>query len=545
VLTDHERLPLDDPPTSPSPRWRRAWREPGLLIPAGLTLGWLVVTVLHLRFPYPSDQLNYFRAATSFPHPLLPTTEIHQVTRFGLLIPVRLTMLVFGHSQASYYVVPVLGTLSLLLGTYAMGTLLFSRWVGAAGALVVMAATPVFNDSTDLLPDVLATGLFTIALAVAVAIRRERLPAGRWALIALGLLLGWSYLVREFIVFVWPLIPVLLYRRVGWSGLAWLAAPIAALGIGETLLCWQLYGDPFARVKAVTGHAQGYSPPQIANSFRDKPRSVYLLRLPSTLRHYPEGRWLELLLGLTLLGGLVRLRRFAIPVVWCALLWVPLSLLGGVLNPAKPSLRLQLIRYWFPIFPAFVLGGLGLIWLTARFLTDRALRGRSTGSPAGPGGPAGPGSRAGRTGLIAVPVAALLAVSLVTAGTAARHWWATPGTRIGGGTQLEGLRTWMSQHDDSAQTLWAEQHTALDLGIYRNGPFGGVVWHQRLKVARPGGELPSPGDLVLFFDTEKGQICGHCQAGSREIWSNPPRPQPTWRQVYASRDGVVRLYSVN
>jgi hypothetical protein len=529
VLTDHERLPDERPPFSPR---ARKWRDPGLLIPAGLTLVWLVVTVLHLRFPYPSDQLNYFRAAAAFPHPLVPTTEIHQVTRFGLLIPVRLAMTVFGYSQASYYIVPVLGTLTLLLSTYALGTLLFSRWVGVTGALVVVAATPVFADSTGLLPDVLATGLFTGALAMAVAIRRHRLPAGRCMLLALGLLLGWSYLVREFIVFVWPLIPVLLHRRVGWSGLAWLAVPIAALGLGETVLCWQLYGDPLARVKAVTGHAQGYSPPRIANSFRDKPRSVYLLRLPSTLRQYPEGRALQLLLGLTLLGGLVRLRRFAVPVAWCALLWVPLSLLGGVLDPAKPSLRLQLIRYWFPIFPAFVLGGLGLIWLTTRFLADRLRAGRPAES------------RSGRAGLAAMPVVALLTVSLLTAGIAARDWWAAPATWLGGGTQLGAFRTWMSEHDNGSQSIWAERRTALDLRIYAHGPFGGLAWHQRVKVARPAGELPAPGDLVLFFDTEKGQVCEHCRTGAREIWSNPPRPLPGWRQVYATRDSVVRVYSV-
>jgi hypothetical protein len=531
VLTDHEQFPLNGRPSA-SQRRLHAWRNPRWLIPAVLTLSWLVVTLAHLRFPHPSDQLNYLRAAAQFPHALSPATEIHQITRFGLLIPVRLVMTVFGYSQTSYYVVPVLGTLGLLLGTYALGTLLFSRWVGATGALVVLAATPVFTDSTDLLPDVLATGLFTSALAVAVAIRQHRLSAGRWVLFALGLLLGWSYLVREFIVFVWPLIPVLVYRRVGWSGLAWLAAPIAALGLGETLLCWALYDDPLARVKAVTGHAQGYSPPRIAGSFRDKPRSVYLLRLPSTLGQYPEGRWLNLLLGLTLLGGLVRLRRFALPVAWCALLWVPLSLLGGVLDPAKPSLRLQLIRYWFPIFPGFVLGGLGLIWLVAGFLWARALKGRSRES------------RVGRVSLAAVPVVALLAVSLVTAGTAARGWWADHATRVGGGTQLEAFRTWMSKHDNGTQTVWADPRTALDLRIYRHGPFGGLVWHQQVKAARPAGELPAPGDLVLFFDTEKGQICGHCRAGAREVWSNPPRPRPGWWQVYATHDGVVRVYSV-
>jgi hypothetical protein len=41
-----------------------------------------------------------------------------------------------------------------------------------------------------------------------------------------------------------------------------------------------------------------------------------------------------------------------------------------------------------------------------------------------------------------------------------------------------------------------------------------------------------------------GRICGHCQTAAEEVWSNPARPLPGWRQIYATRDGVVRVYSV-
>ncbi|GAA2106753.1 hypothetical protein [Actinomadura alba] len=496
-------------------------------IGAALALGCLVVMLAHLRLPYPSDQLNYLTAAARFPQPLPDAAAIHQVTRFGLIVPTRLAIAVFGYSQAAYHVVPLLAALSLLLGTYALGSLLFARPVGAAAAVVVLASTPVAYDSTDLLPDVLAAGLFTIALAVAVAIRRNLLPATPWMLLLLGVLLGWSYLVREFIVFLWPLVAVLVFRRVRWRGLLWAAAPVIALVLAETLLCWAMYGDPLTRLRSVTGHGSGPTTPQIADTFQDKPRHVYLLRLPTTLNDYPEGGWLVLLLGLTVLGGLLRPRRFAVPVAWFALLWIPLTLLGGIADPAAPKLRLQLIRYWFPVFPAFVLGGLGLVWLAALAVLHRARDRPRVRSVA-----------------LALPVVLLLAVAVPAAGTAMRGWWAGPGTRAGGDTQLEAFRSWMARHGDGVPRVWTDTHTGKTLAVYREGPFGGLAWRAQVARAAPGAAAPAPGDLVLFYDVDHGRVCGSCRKYARLTWGDPPRPGTGWREVYATRDGMVRVYRV-
>ncbi|GAB2861749.1 hypothetical protein GCM10027176_74600 [Actinoallomurus bryophytorum] len=510
-------------------RWgSRLWGARARIVPVALALGCLAIVGTHLSMPYPSDQLNYMNAAARFPSPLTSSHEMQQLTRFGLLIPVRLAIMVFGYSQAAYYVVPLLGTLALMLGTYAVGTLLFSRTVGVAAAVTVIAATPVFEDSSQLLPDILATGLFTLALAMALAVRRGTLPARGWVPAVLGLVLGWSYLVREFIVFLWPLIPVIVYRRVRWTGLVRLVVPVVALVLAETLLCWALYGDPLARVKAITGQGQGYSPPEIAGTFRDLPRHEYLLRLPTTLNDYRDGAWLILLLGLTLLGGVVRPRRFAVPAAWFALLWVPLTLLGGVLDPSRPRLRLQLIRYWFPLFPAFVIGGLGAIWLAASVLSERA-------------GARSANDRVRRATTLVVPATAVLLTAVLTGTTAARGWWADPMTRA---TQLESLRSWLAGHDTGSPVVWADQRTDGLLRVYQDGPFGGRAWHGTILTATPGGAVPAPGDLVVFFDAERGRICGICRQYARLNWGNPPLPRPGWRQVYATRDGVVRLYAV-
>jgi hypothetical protein len=497
----------------------------GRLIPAALVLAWLGVLLVHLRTPLPSDQINYMLAAERFPGPVEDATLLHQMTRFGLIIPASAAIQVFGYSQAAYAVVPVLATLSLVLGTYALGTLLFARAVGAAGALVIVAATPMFTDGTDLLPDMLAVGLFTCALALTVAIGGRDGPPGRWTLLGLGALLGWSYLAREFIVFLWPLIPVLLYRKAGWKGLAWIAAPIAALVAMELVLCWRLYGDPLTRVLAVTGHGGEPSPPEIAETYRDKPRPVYLLRLPSTLlEKFPDGALLVGLIGLTLAGALARPRRMALLVGACLLMWVPLTLLGGVIDPAAPKLRLQLIRYWFPIFPEFVLGGLAALWLLAMALSGRLpdrFRIRA-----------------------AVPAAVVLAAGMAVTGFSARSWWASETTRLGGATQMEQFRSWMRDHDRTYDRVWADPRTRRVLRIYRSGPFGGRAWSSPILAAGKRPFAPRRGDIVVLFDTERGEICPYCKQSAREVWGDVSGDRPGWRQVYATQDRVIRAFAI-
>jgi hypothetical protein len=531
VLIGHRDRSPDEAAEGTPPDKRRRPTVPRWLTPAALTAGCLAVVLANVRLPTPSDQLNYMHAAEVFPHPLLPTTVLHQVTRFGLIIPMKAAIAVFGYSETAYHVIPILATLILLLGTYALGTQLFARPVGVAAAVVVVAATPVFADSADPLPDVLAAGLFTVALSIALALRGRRLEPRWWVMVGLGLLLGWSYLVREFIVFVWPLIPILLYRRVGWRGLALLAAPIALLVLGETLLCWSMYGNPLTRIHAVTHHAEGPTAPELARTFRDKPRHVYLLRLPAKLKSYPEGGWLLALLVLTLVGGAFWRRRFAVVVTWCALLWVPLTLLGGILDPSRPKLRLQLIRYWFPIFPAFVLGGLGAIWMIGVLVRDRT-RVRFGANPVS------------AMVATAVPVVLVLGVAATSAGIAAVGWWGRLGTPVGGGRELSTFRSWMSQHDQGVRRVWTDDHTARILSVYQQGPYGGTAWHAAIARALPGGPVPQPGDLVLFFDTERGLECGFCRKSANEAWGKPPRPRAGWRQVYATPSGMVHVYTV-
>src|SRR5688500_16764431 len=346
-------------------------------IPLLVGVGALIAAVLGRMPPIPSDQLNYFEFAGVFPQ-VPPTPWIdHQFQRSGLVLPLVAAIKAFGYSQLAYYVVPVLTTVALALGVLALGTLLFARVVGIAAAVLVVGNSAVFIDLAAPLPDLLSAALFCWAMVLTFAIRQERpsvVGTDRRrvvALLGIGALLGWSYLAREFIVFVWPLVPLLLFRDVGLRGLIWVALPMITIFVGELLLNAQLFGDPLARVRSVLGHGSGPMSTEAIGPYRDQERLWYITRFTDTLGALPEGPWLNAALLVTVFGGLAWRRSVGLLLLWVALLFVPLIVLGGALSPEAPMLRLTKLRYWYPILPAFLLGGVAVTWLICRSLAGR------------------------------------------------------------------------------------------------------------------------------------------------------------------------------
>lgn len=493
-----------------------------------LTAAYAVLLLMNLSVPQPVDHSRYMDAARSFPsRPHDPIFD-HQYLRIGLIAPTSLVMKVFGYSEVTYHAFPIAAALLLFASVYALGVLLFGRTVGAVAAVVLGCVGPVLVAGTELLPDLPATALFTAAVALAVAIRRGAL-ADRWHWqVAIGVLLGWSYLTREFIVFVWPLVAVLLWRRWLWL------VPVVLTGLGELLVNARLYGDPLMRLHAGAGLGDLPSRPEVAKTFHDLPLWVYLWRLPQQLAHLPEGVALLVLLALTLAAGAfalgiggrslwrrrgevvtdaVALWRREVTVApgtlrgpamcagWIALLWVPLTLLGGVLNPDHPKLRLQLLRYWYPVFPAFVLGGVAVLWLVSR----------------------------GRVRPYA-PLAALVAVVL-----AAHSWLGSP--RVSSDA-LPQFRSWLARSD--ARTVWVDAKLFRVMPLYVVDPFGHRVWHGHVRPMSTTGQ-PTAGDYVVAYSIGS-DACPRCGDAARAlVGTGTP---PTWHPAFSSSDHLLHVWRV-
>ncbi len=537
-------------PAPPAPPVARAVRGMSNRLVTLLVGGVLAVGVglVELRWrlpPYPSDQLHYFDFATTFPHrpefddPEFFARFFHLFLRHGLVIPIRLAQEVFGYSQAAYLVVPVLAGVALAVGVYFLGFLLFGRTVGVAAAVLTVGNSIAFPELTQPLPDLLATALLTCALALAVAVRQRRLLVTggspwreRVALLAIGGLLGWSYLAREYIVFVWPLVPLLLLRRVPLRRLLWIVLPLAAIGAGETALNAWAFGDPLARFHASSAHG---SVPPPTTDFLGHSRRWYLTRILWVFGSAPEGWWLKAALVATVVGGVFS-RRLAILLVWAGLFYVPLVTLGGVLDPDHPMLRILKERYWLPLVPAVMLGAVAAVFLLTRTLARLV-----------------PLLRA-RAGLVA-SVAALAAV-VVPVGIA-QHARTTDLTdplnatyAANGGTQLEQFRSWLATGDGAQDhTIWADQRSVRLVRVFVHGTFGGRVWDGRILTwetpeQRPGAPSPARGDLVFFYSPHS-TVCGYCRGNAEALVGTRPLAVPeSWRLAFATDDGLVEVYEV-
>ena len=311
------------PEEASPPRPRRPARQltprlvATLLVDGTLAAVVAVVCALYRVPPYPSDQLNYFDAATTFPSD--PTyAAVHQFLRIGLIIPLRLAQEVFGYSQTAYLIVPMLAALLLVMSVHALGTLLFNRFVGVAAAMLTLFNSLVFPDLTQPLPDLMATALLAAALVLSVALRQNR----PWAaatrrrrvgtLLVVGVLLGWSYLTREYIVFCWPLVPLLLARRIPLRQQAWMLVPLAVVAVGETTLNAVVFHDPLARLRSAAEH--GAVGTATTHDYIGRSPRWYLTRLPTILSTTPEGLFLKAAAAGIVVGALFSRR---ISSCWC------------------------------------------------------------------------------------------------------------------------------------------------------------------------------------------------------------------------------------
>jgi hypothetical protein len=515
-----------EPVTSPS--HSAAWR-PAVLLGAALTLLYGVLLLWDLSVPQPTDHSHYMDAARTFPSkPANPIVD-HQYLRIGLTGPTALVMKVFGYSEVTYHALPVASGLLLFASVYAIGCMLFGRLVGALSAVVLGCMGLIVVAGTELLPDLPATAMFTAAVALTIALREGLLTRRRrlW-LVVIGVLLGWSYLTREFIVFVWPLIPVLLWRRIGrWEWL-WGIVPVALTGLGEMALNIHLYGDPIKRLHAGSELGNLPSRPEVSKTFQNLPLHTYLERLPQQLLNLPEGYGLLLLTVLTLAAGayvIVRRfrgtatgleRRVGVFALWFGLLWVPLTLAGGVLNPHHPKLRLQLLRYWYPLFPAFVIGGVAVLWLAARALRL-------------------PDRRRTIVATAVVSVVALATAGLGTFGRPGKPGWA--GSPRVSSNALPEFRSWLARSD--AKTVWVDAMLFRIMPIYVHSSTGRRVWRGHIRPLKSAAQAPA-GDYVVAYSVGSN-ACPRCGDGARAILPTVP---PTWRPVMTSHDHLLHVWQV-
>jgi hypothetical protein len=529
TLLEPLRLTRTAPEEPRHPRLVHDW-----LLVAALVACYAALQSAFVRPPQVSDQLHYLVDAANLPQVTWPA---HQALRIGLTIPVWILTRVFGYSEAAYYGVPYLTGATLVASTYWLGRLLDSRAAGVLSGLLIVVNPLVLDESSQLLPDLPAATLMMVAVTVLLwqwrrtGVSAELTTTVRVVLVGVGALLGWAYLVREFIVFWYPVvvlvIVVLRLPRAWWLRIA---AGFAGAFVFE--LAWGLVflGNPFARIWAAL-HQPASEPWRVVQRTDLIARGVIpdthlemLTALPRAVAEFRAG-WILLVLFVVLLVAAVMLRApgLRLLALWTAL---PLGLLMAAIQFAwlfdNRILRAEKLRYWLPVLPPLVVGGVVAVLALGRWL----------------------GGDAGRRAAIVV-VTMLTLVSLALTGGDLDE--VGNYTRTGKNQMLE-LREWAATNGQTCSTLWvdADQWRASSrwVPMYLRTFWGRPVWEGEVRRLNRGDTFVDVGDLGTGALVRSRIALQRRRLEGLPIPDWLQRPPSSWRVLLATNDDRIRVLGV-
>lgn len=447
-----------------------------------------------------SDPWHYAQSALHFgAHEWIPSG----LTRWGIIVPLVPVAAVFGETLPTFYAFALMATALLVPVVYVL-----ARWVVAApvAALAVAAfvAQPLtFLNLTRGYPDLMAVALNGLTL-ILVLLARDRDRA--WLLVAAGFVAGWAFEVRETTVFTWPLFAWIVWgMRRRWQGFGLVLLGLAPWVVLDVLLSWRTLDDPLAKWHVLTGSDLNDSTSPLDGAYLGHDRWWYLSRLPIAMSQQPWGWTLLLVAVLGVAAGLVLRGRVGLYVVWALLPAGLLLLQAGVIDPAHPSVRVDVPRYWLAIMPGLTIAAVTLCARAAQ-----------------------------RVRLPAVAGAAVLTAVVLVAGV--RFATTEPTFHPNSGD----LPYATAQALPAGATVWTDGRTSRILPVYLNSADKSVDMRDFTR----RGAQPAAADYVLLF-SDTDATCEFCKL-DYDLWraQSNSLPLSRYRLVWTGPEGKARLYQV-
>jgi hypothetical protein len=506
-------VPSDEP--VPTPGGRRALRLDAIAVGVIIAAYGIVQYVV---FPGPQrfDPSFYFDVANRFPD----VDPNWWTLRIGLIAPLHVVIAVLGESEVALYTIPVASAILLGTSVFAMMRVLFQdRVVASATALVVMLNPNHLLNSAYIFPDTTATATFTAALLLVILGRPREAEGPRWlstaTVVAAGVLLGWSYLIREFTPILLPavIVAVLLFRypRGRIAVLAGSALGTVAL---EPVYGAIRYGNPFERLHVLLDRSSVSAPSHHTDwaPFRAQVNNVFdaVLVLPRLLLAWNEG-WVLVALIFVFIVALLRFRGTALLVLgtWLFSYWAVMVILALTRNTSgDPMLNVANVRYWYPVLPALVMGGLGGLALLIRGPTPSLQR-----------------VRLSQAAVIATAALVLVPGTIQYSSCAARHVWPNDTA-----SSWNDVRSWLATPQaERFNAIRTDPITRRTLVVYTHSRFGSTVWHGFVGQTTPS-HPPAPGPHRLILVNVAASTRGSATA-----------LLASWSPVFVSSDGRLAV----
>ena len=490
-----------------------------------------IIQLILLTPPYLSDQMEYYFTATKFPH--LQSPPNHWGMRIGLILPVAVFYRIFGHAEITYYAIPLLSILILVVGVYFLGSGIANRQVGLISALWISLAPVFLFQSLQLLPDIPATACIVAGFALIASIEKicgyrekEANQRSRNLLYLLvGLIFGYAYLIKEYFLIFIALIPIAFWAfEISFRKLIPVAAGVLLIFFTEAIFNIIFYNDALARLSTVN--------PRETVGHIERHLKDILMYLPNFLKM--KGGEGTLVLSIIALIHFIsqsfkRNRKIIFLFAWVILIFFFFTGLGllPVIFSWKNSvlLRPHILRYWALILPPFVIGGVSALEALFKWIINK--------------------TKVKQEFQRTIVNFSMLAIALIAGARGFSVVFTDYDLVRNGQDHYQELREYLKKTSSPEEVIWINRNNfiAYDriLPIYAHDFFGRKIWEGQYKYLNYGNDYLSSEEITygkVIIDRERFDPAFR---GLPEYLSKIP---DNWKLDFESTNLKIAIYQV-
>ena len=453
--------------------------------------------------------------------------------RIGLIIPVAILYRIFGNAEISYYSVPLVSMAVFSISIYLIGCRLFNRRVGLIAALWTIFIPSLMLESGHLLPDVPATACLTTGFALIMCIKKtgknrkisftER--KRQWLFFLAGILFGWSYLTKEYMAVLFLLTPLIFWTLdIPYRHLISIITGMVLMFGFELIIGYIYYQNPLIRfITASPRETWG-------NIEMDVSRIVSFL--PVLLKRYGgEGTTIISVIAVIsfVFQGIKKDKRYIFLFLWAMIFYSFFTVVG--LLPVIFSwkdivlIRLHKFRYWIPILPPLIIGGVAAVDNYLGKLLQKLKKKQPKNDI-----------------LVFMIMAALCTATGIRGVLSIRDH---PDLIRSGADHYLELRAYLKENSNPKDVIWIDRdnNRAFEriLPMYTHDFWGSLVWEGGFKY------LNTNGQYLRSEEINEGMVIVDRDFYNAKLYEIPEyldEIPKNWKILFESENHMIALYSV-
>ncbi|MGQ9843961.1 MAG: ArnT family glycosyltransferase, partial [Spirochaetota bacterium] len=205
-------------------------------------------------FDIGGDAINYWFASKHILYNVSYGELDHQISRFGLILPMWISQVLFGSHPAVTLIFPNLFFILHILLIYKIGVRIKNPETGFIASLLFMLCPLIIRYGSQVVPEAIGGPLVTASFYF--LLKYNDTQKNQYLYLTLSaFMLFWAYCAHELNIFFMPgfLISILLFKKNIKDALLY-SVILFVLFLCETAIFYYYTGDIMARYHAITGH---------------------------------------------------------------------------------------------------------------------------------------------------------------------------------------------------------------------------------------------------------------------------------------------------